>query len=71
MPKLLEIISENGKLSLGRIAFWILFIAIMKSALLRGNIDSSMITMSGLLLTYNAYKKHLTNGKLNEPSKSA
>jgi len=63
-----DLISEGTprKLSLGRVAFWVLFSIILYKAITIGQIDSSLITMAFGLLAYGFGKKlPIVNGKLN------
>ena len=45
------------KLSLGRVAFWMVFVASLYRIIIIGVIDTSVLGLIGMLLTYGGFKK--------------
>jgi len=50
---------EKGKLSLGRVSFWIAFCFAMRILYLTENVSTSIVSLLGLLLTYGFGKKYV------------
>lgn len=57
--KLTDLICEQpGKLSLGRVSFWLFFFVMLYRAAFIGIIDTSLLTVLAMEFFYAGYKKH-------------
>jgi hypothetical protein len=56
---------EKGKLSLGRVSFWIAFCFAIRILYVTENVSTSVVSLLGLLLTYGFGKKYIRSKYYN------
>lgn len=57
---------QQGKLSLGRVAFLVAFVVAMRNLWVFGDLSYSVVSLLGTLLAYGGYKKYVKSKYYNE-----